>query len=157
MKNNYRVEGDTAIVEIVRRSGEVFECLIDVDTLERLKAEKISLSIHSEGYVQFKKDKKHNLLHRWILNEPEFHVDHINGNRLDNRKANLREVTNKQNHRNPNNKALRGAYNGISEVKGRKKKWRYRRFGKTIAYFYTREEAKAFKDKYEQEIFKKMS
>ena len=39
----------------------------------------------------------------WLLTHgkwPEKHIDHINGNKTDNRLVNLREVTNQENHKN---------------------------------------------------------
>jgi hypothetical protein len=45
--------------------------------------------------------RKSHLMHRMIMNPGAgFHVDHINGDSLDNRKENLRVVTAEQNHRN---------------------------------------------------------
>ena len=43
-------------------------------------------------------------LHRWIMNCPKhLEVDHINHNTLDNRKCNLRKVTNRENQLNKRN------------------------------------------------------
>ena len=49
------------------------------------------------GYVVARKDKKAVKLHRMLLDFPEQKVDHINRNRSDNRKCNLRIVTDQQN------------------------------------------------------------
>lgn len=68
------------------------------------------------------------LLHRLILNAPDdIHVDHINGDKLDNRKANLRLATRTKNEWNkPKQKTAAGKpctskYKGVSLVNGR---WR---------------------------------
>ena len=75
-------------------SGEV---LIDTEDVERIKHYKWYISIRKSklycyGTIQGKKIA----LHRFILNTTNV-VDHINGNSLDNRKSNLREVTAEQN------------------------------------------------------------
>jgi hypothetical protein len=67
-----------------------------------------------------RKDGKryHVLMHRFIagLTEPgcKIHVDHINGNRLDNRRENLRVVTPSQNHQNRPAITKRGTYRGVT-------------------------------------------
>lgn len=144
MKNTYRVEGETAIIDVVRRSGDSYECLVDLDILEQLKAQKISLSYHSRGYIQFKKDNKLVLLHRWIMNEPEAkQIDHIDTNRMNCLKSNLRVVTNKQNANNPNNNYAVGSsgVKGVDKMNDRAKCWRVRIKSKTYGYYYSLKEA----------------
>ena len=67
--------------------------LIDPDDYEKIKDE--SFCLNSCGYVR---SGKHKYLHRIIMNVPDsMQVDHINGNKLDNRKCNLRICTNQEN------------------------------------------------------------
>jgi hypothetical protein len=54
-----------------------------------------------KGYAHRNANGKSVYMHRVVMNTPDgFDTDHINGNRLDNRKCNLRIVTHKQNLRN---------------------------------------------------------
>jgi HNH endonuclease len=65
-------------------------------------------SSNSEGYLKLLIDGKYYSGHRiaWlimtgeIVQYPEFEIDHINGNRGDNRFSNLRKVTKSENQRN---------------------------------------------------------
>lgn len=64
-------------------------------------------------------------MHRFLMNPPEEKVvDHINGNTLDNRKENLRVVSQHQNLQN-RNKAKSSKYPGVYWHKN-EKKWRAR-------------------------------
>lgn len=65
-------------------------------------------------------------LHRVILGvtNPQVHIDHINGNPLDNRKANLRICTNLQNQINKGPmKNCKSGYKGVTWIES-KKLWR---------------------------------
>ena len=86
-------------------------------------------------------------LHRLVMNTPDgFETDHINRNKLDNRKSNLRVCTHIENaqHKITYNKY---GYKGINLMKdnGRTKKWRSRIIVNTkeilLGYFSTKEKA----------------
>ena len=78
-------------------SGEV---LIDTSEVERIKQYKWYITIRkSKLYCYGTIEGKKIALHRFILNSNNI-IDHINGNSLDNRKCNLREVTQQQNSYN---------------------------------------------------------
>lgn len=85
-------------------------------------------TVTARGYRRGKFQKRPYLAHRiaWKMatgSEPGPHLDHINGNRSDNRLCNLREVTNKKNARNAClAKSNRSGINGVFWSK-RSKKW----------------------------------
>lgn len=71
--------------------------------------------ISTKGYV-VRKDKMKNIsMHRVVNNTLKgLQTDHINRNKLDNRRSNLRNVTNRQNHLNmPIQKNNKSGYPGI--------------------------------------------
>ena len=70
----------------------------------------------SDGYAVRKIGKKVTAMHRVILNTPVgMHSDHINGDRLDNRRCNLRVCTRTENMRNrASNRNTSSQYRGVS-------------------------------------------
>ncbi len=94
--------------------------IIDDEDYERVN----SLSWYFNGrYAARKENGKTILLHRFIIKPKKgFVTDHINGDRLDNRKANLRVCTQSQNRanskRSTNNKS---GYKGVCYDKRLKK------------------------------------
>jgi len=86
-----------------------------------------SWSIDGRGYAIATIEGKIKKLHRMIMGEPEgMEVDHINGNKLDNRRENLRAVTKNQNQWNrATNVNSTSGFRGIGWVKSASK-WRVR-------------------------------
>lgn len=99
-KNEYIVKGD--YVEIVlydKDYNEKCRAIIDLDDMERCKPYK--WVFRNDGYVSAKINGKGIKLHRFIANIPKgLHTDHINRNRLDNRKVNLKVCTQSENNKN---------------------------------------------------------
>ena len=72
---------------------------------------------HHHGYARGMIEGRAIYLHRFILDAgPDQVCDHINGNRLDNRRENLRLV---DKYVNARNRAARGKYLGVTIVDGR--------------------------------------
>lgn len=93
------------MVEVPLTKGKV--ALIDDEDAERVLAYRWCVSRKLEGsYYVVRQERKNGCrryisLHRFLLDAPKgIHVDHINGDTLDNRRANLRLATARQNVRN---------------------------------------------------------
>ena len=109
--NKYIFNAD--YVEIVTRKNQ--RIIIDHEDFEKCKI--VSWCVDDRGYANGKNTKIGTVrLHRFILNAPaDKQVDHINRDKLDNRKSNLRIVTNQENHFNEglsknNSSGVKGVY-----------------------------------------------
>lgn len=104
--------------------------------------------ITRDGYVR-RSDNTKQLLHHIVIGKPNkgFDVDHINGNKLDNRKANLRIIPHFMNiHNSKLRKDNKSGYKGIFRLKHVSKRpwWAYidiKGHRKTIGHFSTKLEA----------------
>ena len=116
---------DPNIVEVFPTHAEItlknkhFEvtgkALVDLEDLELALQYKWYLS--ADGYVVGSESmtRKRVRLHRWLMKpEKDLVVDHINGNRLDNRRSNLRICTKEQNIKN--RKLSRNSSTGVTGV-----------------------------------------
>ena len=124
MKNQYRVEGDT--VKIFFRKTDGF-FLIDKEDLEKIS--KHTWYLNQNGYAESGDSQNNHIkAHHEIIGKPPegLVTDHINRNRLDNRKSNLRHVTTRENLLNRDmaisiaNRAIR-PLQGIKVYKGKKR------------------------------------
>jgi len=119
--NRYKIQGDTTIIFIDNDAGEIFECFIDTEDLQRLIDLNYSWCVTwyknpNTYYVRTNKYLKNGkveiiLLHRLIMNAgKDDHVHHKLHNGLDNRKYNLIKTSNSKNNqhrrgKNVNNKS----------------------------------------------------
>jgi hypothetical protein len=96
-KPEIRIENNIAYISIYdKNETSCNEVIIDTDDI--IRVEKYRLNIDHKGYAA---NKKIGLLHRFIINATSGQfVDHINRNKLDNRKINLRIVTRSENVHN---------------------------------------------------------
>jgi hypothetical protein len=107
-KNEIIIENNFAKICLYDKYYNVINyAIIDIDDIDKVK--NIKWRINCNGYVI--NNNQHSLfLHRVILGVDTF-VDHINGNRLDNRKSNLRVCTKQENKMNI------GIYKGYYHIK----------------------------------------
>jgi hypothetical protein len=134
--------------------------LIDEEDYEKIKDYKWYLN--GKGYVvatAYINGERHKLrLQRFLMNAPDgFVVDHINRNKLDNRKENLRICTYGENTRNrSNHKGTSSKYKGVSFKKDRGT-WRAHLKSYGITYldktFKNEEDAAKAYDKVAKEIY----
>lgn len=120
---------------------EVAETWVSKEDFESVRYTRWYLDV--KGYVRRGNPKVQ--IHRQILAPPTgMHIDHVNRNKLDNRRENLRVVTGAENAQNV---TTREGMRGVEERTGRdgRKRWVARcKVGSTRYYagtFYTQEEA----------------
>jgi hypothetical protein len=112
--NRIRIEGDVAFMELRRKDGSTLETKISTIDVERVQSwprcwgatPSIICGLPELVYVTSADPRtgKGIRLHRFLMGqtewEPSVVVDHINGDTLDNRRANLRVVHRSVNRRN---------------------------------------------------------
>lgn len=121
----------------IERLRDLFDVDVEAGTLRRkvqagnkAKASDAVGCQNSKGYLHLQVDRKFLLVHRVIFAIVNGHVpeqvDHINGNKLDNRPANLRAATHAENQRNARiRKANTSGVKGVSWLAPRSK-WQAR-------------------------------
>ena len=104
-KNKYEIKGEIAKV-FFRNADEYFIC--DADIVHELVDEH-TWHKNNRGYAETMINYKHIPAHIFIVGKKDsLEIDHINRNRLDNRRCNLRHVTH---YVNTMNKDFEGIYN----------------------------------------------
>ena len=121
-------------MELLTKKG--IKILIDDEDFEKANCGR-SLFVKNSGFVVIvshsNNKTKHTFLHKVIMPARKgLQVDHINGNRLDNRKSNLRICTHAENQRNKKIRSdSKNKYKGVCLHRCIKN-------GKTYRYFYAR-------------------
>ena len=86
--------------------------LVDPDIAEALRGR--HLSLHTRGYVALSIGGRHCLLHQFVAPAPPGkELDHINRDRRDNRRANLRHLTHRENIWRSRHRVGRSGYRGV--------------------------------------------
>lgn len=137
------------IIKIVSKHGN-FDLIVDDEDFDRVNEHRWWINKQRgkfRAHGRIDKTQKLIKVHRFILNvyNPKIMIDHINMNPLDNRKENLRIVTNQQNSVNKKlNKNNKSGYKGVFYSE-RDKKWvskvKYNYKNINLGRFKTKEEA----------------
>lgn len=133
--NKYEMKDDYAVLSITNQKGKTIEVIVDKDMVDTLKG--YSFRENNNGYI---KTGRCTYMQRLILKDipRDMEIDHINRNKLDNRKSNLRIVSHKDNCNN----RYKDELTGINKIKRLKSKpYQLRINGKHIGYYATIEEA----------------
>ena len=164
--NNYIIFENYAEIIIDSETFGRFNIKIDLDDLEKCKEVYWGIS-KCTGRDTIKiyfyaSNNEVGLLHRYIMNCPSrLEIDHIDQNTLDNRKSNLRIVTNTQNKMNRNKKLNNtSGYIGVAWVKRISRWMAYITRNKikiNLGYYNTAEEANRARLEAEKEIFGEFS
>lgn len=137
---------------LIGHTSKNIDFYVDKDDFDKIKNYKWNINVG--GYVEYCCNKQNILLHRLIMGYPNTNVDHINRNKLDNRKINLRLASDKENARNQslakNNKS------GVTGVHWDKKRqvWVSSIKGEYIASFKEKQKAIISRLSAEKRIYK---
>ena len=115
-KNNITIMNDCAYIDLYDKKYNVIaQAIIDIDDVPNIQ--NLKWHVNNNGYV-VNSNNVSIFLHRRILHTDKM-VDHINGNRLDNRKSNLRIYNYSTNQMNVNYKGVYPYKNGryLSKIK----------------------------------------
>src|SRR4051794_8623449 len=92
--------------------GKGMQTIVDDEDADKVNQYDWYLS--GAGYPHAWMGGKKVMLHRFLLDVPSgFEVDHINRDKLDNRRNNLRIVTHQQNNMNKPGRSLTSKYKGV--------------------------------------------
>lgn len=120
MKNKYRINDGIVSIEI-KSKKKIFICEIDFSDFDDVNSINGTWQLSSTGYAYYKTTKGGKVetlwIHRMLLNVKEtfVHVDHRDGNRLNNKRDNIRISDMKKNSqnisvRNDSKTGVRGVY-----------------------------------------------
>lgn len=157
-RNLYIVKENHSELHILDKYGKIKAIvLIDTEDIDNLK--KYCFRMHNKGYISTSIKGKTKYSHQIICGEIKegFEIDHINRNKLDNRKCNLRKCKRIDNTHN-RLKENKYTQQGITKLKRLKTKpYHVRVANKHIGYYATIEEAVQARVEAEREIYKEFS
>lgn len=113
--NPHRTRGDVTYIYFANDKG-----FTKVDTADYKDLAQYRWVYMTRGYAEATINGKRTLLHRYLMKpDGRKEVDHINNDRLDNRKSNLRLATRAENARNVSRgKSNTSGYKGVHHIKG---------------------------------------
>lgn len=120
MKNQFYIRGSDAFI-ILKFKEQTFETVIDVEDLKLLEEYNCTFRYMS-GYCGTTHKGKTIYLHRIVKRGQE--IDHHDGNKLNNRKGNLRDISHQKNMQNRSG-ATKSSFTGVRNVywSKQKKQW----------------------------------
>ncbi len=114
--------------------------LVDEDDYDKVIKKNWHMKL---GYPRTRMGNDHIFMHQFIFGKKDgFMIDHIDRNKLNNQKSNLRYATRQMNFINQNRKRNHSKFRGVClSSRPQKKKWRAYCGRKHLGYFKTEEEA----------------